>query len=418
MRRHVAVIGAGISGLAAAYLLSRRHRVSLFERSSRLGGHTHTVVVDSASGPVPLDTGFLVHNDRTYPNLVRLLTELGVETKESDMSFSVSCPRSGIEYSSRGIGGFFAQPRNIARPGHYRLLREILRFNREAPRVLTTPAAASWTLGDYLAEEDYSDEFVARYLAPMASAIWSSSLDSIHRFPAQTLVRFMQNHGMLSVGAHPTWRVVRGGSHTYIPKLVAPLRADVHTDAEIVSVRRCASGGVAIAFANRPSERVDDVVFACHGDQVLPLLVDATDLERDVLDHFTTTTNDVWLHTDDRVLPATLRARASWNYRLGSQDDAPPSVTYDLNRLQGIAGATTYCVTLNPRMPIADEKILGRFIYRHPRFTLAAIGAQDRWREISGIRRTHFCGAYWRYGFHEDGLLSAIRVARDLGVEW
>ena len=418
MRRHVAVIGAGISGLAAAYLLSRRHRVSLFERSSRLGGHTHTVVVDSASGPVPLDTGFLVHNDRTYPNLVRLFTELGVETKESDMSFSVSCPRSGIEYSSRGIGGFFAQPRNIARPGHYRLLREILRFNREAPRVLTTPAAASWTLGDYLAEEDYSDEFVARYLAPMASAIWSSSLDSIHRFPAQTLVRFMQNHGMLSVGAHPTWRVVRGGSHTYIPKLVAPLRAGVHTDAEIVSVRRCASGGVAIAFANRPSERVDDVVFACHGDQVLPLLVDATDLEREVLDHFTTTTNDVWLHTDDRVLPATLRARASWNYRLGSEDDAPPSVTYDLTRLQGIAGATTYCVTLNPRMQIADEKILGRFIYRHPRFTLAAIGAQDRWREISGIRRTHFCGAYWRYGFHEDGLMSAKRVARDLGVDW
>ena len=288
-------------------LLSRRHRVSLFERSSRLGGHTHTVVVDSASGPVPLDTGFLVHNDRTYPNLVRLFTELGVETKESDMSFSVSCPRSGIEYSSRGIGGFFAQPRNIARPGHYRLLREILRFNREAPRVLTTPAAASWTLGDYLAEDGYSDEFVARYLAPMASAIWSSSLDSIHRFPAQTLVRFMQNHGMLSVGAHPTWRVVRGGSHTYIPKLVAPLRAGVHTDAEIVSVRRCASGGVAIAFAiglrnaSTMSCSPATAIRCCRSSWMPPTW------SARFSTHFTTTTNDVWLHTDDRVLPATLR---------------------------------------------------------------------------------------------------------------
>jgi predicted NAD/FAD-binding protein len=252
----------------------------------------------------------------------------------------------------------------------------------------------------------------------MTSAIWSASVESVRLFPMQTLVRFMQNHGMLSVGAHPRWRVVRGGSHTYIPQLIAPLRADVHTGAEILSVRRCESGGVAIAFANRPSERVDEVVFACHGDQVLPLLVDATDAERDVLRHFTTTTNDVWLHTDDRVLPAVPRARASWNYRLGSAADDPPSVTYDLNRLQGIAGATTYCVTLNPRMEIADDRILGRFTYRHPRFTLSSIGAQDRWRDISGVRRTHFCGAYWRYGFHEDGLMSAIRVARDLGVEW
>jgi len=415
--KHVAVIGAGISGLAAAYFLSRRHRVSLFERSHRLGGHTHTVTVESPAGPVPLDTGFLVHNDRTYPNLVRLFTEIGTDTHASDMSFSVSSPSTGLEYSSRGMRGFFAQPRQLVRPAHYRLLRDIIRFNRIAPRILTVPGAESWTLGEYLTRERFGDEFAIRYLAPMASAIWSSSLDGIARFPAQTLVRFMQNHGMLAVGSHPTWRVVRGGSHTYIPKLAAPLRDRIHVGAHLLSVRRDELG-VTLAFANRPDERVDDVVFACHGDQVLPLLADPTDAEREVFRHFTTTSNETYLHTDARLLPASPRAQASWNYRLDGDRDASPSVTYHLNRLQGIDSATSYCVTLNPRVPLAAGSVLGRFEYRHPRFTLDSVNAQRRWREVSGVRRTHFCGAYWRYGFHEDGLISAVRVAADLGVSW
>ena len=298
--KHVAVVGAGISGLAAAYLISQRHRVTLYERADRLGGHTHTISVDDPSGPVALDTGFLVHNDRTYPNLIRLFGEIGIQTHQSDMSFSVACPATGLEYSSRGLRGFFAQPRSFARPAQYRLLREIIRFNREAPAVLDQGGAESWTLGDYLRRHQYSETFVDRYLVPMASAIWSSSFEGIRRFPAQTMVRFMDNHGMLSVGQHPTWRVLTGGSRTYIPKLTAPLKDAVHTGVRLQAVRRLPTG-VELTFDDRPAERVDDLVFACHGDQVLPLLADPTDTERDVFQHFTTTKNETWLHTDASV---------------------------------------------------------------------------------------------------------------------
>lgn len=415
--RHVAVIGAGISGLAAAYFLSRKHRVTLYERDPRLGGHTHTIVTEDPDvGPIPLDTGFLVHNHRTYPNLVRLFAELGIETQPTDMSFSVACREIDFEYSSRGASGFFAQPRNLVRFEHYLLLRDILRFNRQASAVLETSAAAAWTIADYLDAHGYSEPFVHRYLVPMTAAIWSSSFAGIREFPAQMLVRFMHNHGMLSVGSHPQWHVVRGGSHSYVPKLTAPV-AHVHAGVAPVAVTRAATH-VTLTFADRPSQQVDDVVFACHGDQVLPLLSDATDVERDVFGDFSTTPNEAWLHADERWLPKRDRARAAWNYRLGSTDSAPPAVTYDLNRLQGLQTATQYCVTLNPREPIAPTQIIRRMQYRHPRYTLATVRAQRRWAEVSGVRRTHYCGAYWRYGFHEDGLVSAIRVAAALGVQW
>jgi predicted NAD/FAD-binding protein len=415
--KNIAVIGAGISGLAAAYLLSRKHRVTLFEREPRLGGHTHTIVVaDREQGAVPLDTGFLVHNDLTYPNLVRLFAEIGIETQPSDMSFSVTCPDSGFEYSSRGAAGFFAQPRNVLRFEHYLLLRDILRFNREAITILDRPDGAGVTLGDYLDAHRYGEGFVQRYLVPMTSAIWSASFEGIRQFPAQMLVRFMHNHGMLSVDAQPLWRVVRGGSHTYIPELAAPISA-VCLGARLQSVTRSETH-VTMAFEDRPPQRFDDVVFACHGDQVLGLLLDPTDAEREVFRAFTTTANDTWLHTDRRWLPRTPRARASWNYRLGAADEAPPSVTYHLNRLQGLQTSTDYCVTLNPREPIAAEHVIRRMHYRHPQFTLGAVRAQRRWKDVSGVGRTHYCGAYWRYGFHEDGLMSAIRVADSLGVRW
>jgi predicted NAD/FAD-binding protein len=415
--KHIAIVGGGISGLAAAYLLSRRHRITLVERADRLGGHTNTVTVRGAGGPVALDTGFLVFNPATYPLLVRLFDELGVQTRPSDMSFSVSCAATGLEYSSRGLRGFFADRRNRVRAGHYGLLRDIVRFNRKAPSILDRPDADGWTLGEYLAMDRYGKEFVGRYLAPMASAVWSSSLESIDRFPARTLVRFMHNHGMLSVWRQPQWRVVAGGSHTYIPRMVARLRGEVRLGARLAAVRRHETG-VTLAFEDGTSEMVDEVVFACHGDQVLPLLADASDVERDVLGRFTTTANDTWLHTDARLLPVRPAARASWNYRLTASAVHAPSVTYDLNRLQSIPGPERYCVTLNPREPIAPEHVIGRFAYRHPRVTVDSVRAQARWHEVSGANRTHFCGAYWRYGFHEDGLLSAVRVARALGVSW
>lgn len=415
--RSVAVIGAGVSGLAAAYLLSRRHRVHLFEQQQRLGGHTNTVVVDTPEGQVPLDTGFLVHNDRTYPNLVRLFGELGVATLDSDMSFAVSCRRSGLEYSSRGANGFFAQRRNLVRPSHLSLLREIVRFNREAPALLWVPGAEEQTLGEFLESRRFGEAFTHQYLLPMASAIWSTSLDAIRSFPALTLIRFFDNHGLLSLTSQPTWKVVSGGSRTYIPKLTTQISGDIHTSAAIQSVRRSETA-VTVAFRDQPSMTFDEVVFACHGDQVLPLLADATDRERDVFSGFTTTTNVAWLHTDASVLPARAPARASWNYLLDAQSDVPPMVTYDLNRLQRLTTAEQYCVTLNPNGRIDEDRVLRRFVYRHPLYTREAISAQDQWSDVSGVNRTHFCGAYWFYGFHEDGLNSAVRVARTLGVEW
>jgi len=413
----LAVIGAGISGLAAAHFLSRRHRVHLFEKEPRLGGHTNTVLVEGANGAVALDTGFLVHNDRTYPNLVRLFGELGVATRDSDMSFAVSCRQTGLEYSSRGANGFFAQRQNLVRPSHLSLLREILRFNREAPVLLETPDAERQTLGDFLESRRFGDGFTQRYLFPMASAIWSASLDAIRSFPALTLIRFFDNHGLLALNAQPTWKVVSGGSHTYIPRLVAQLSGDIHQGASIHSVQRH-EHGVTLTFRDRPSMRFDEVVFACHGDQVLPLLADPSDRERDVFSCFTTTTNTAWLHTDDSVLPVQARARASWNYRLAAGAGVPPTVTYDLNRLQGLTTPEQYCLTLNPDEGIDDRRVLRRLVYRHPLYTREAIRAQRRWADVSGVGRTHYCGAYWRFGFHEDGLMSALRVASALGVEW
>ncbi len=413
----IAVIGGGISGLAAGYFLSRRHRVHLFEREPRLGGHTNTVVVPSAAGDVALDTGFLVFNDRTYPNLVRLFAELGVASRDSDMSFGVVCPRTGLEYSSRGPAGFFAQPRNLWNRSHLRLLGEIRRFNREAKALLQTPDGTRVTLGEFLDDRRFGEEFTHRYLFPMASAIWSASLDAIRSFPSVTLVRFLDNHGLLGLWSQPTWKVVEHGSHCYIPALVAPFQDRVTLGASIERVAR-GTDGVTITFGDRPSRTFDEVVLACHGDQVLPLLSDPTDREREVFARFTTTTNLVYLHTDTSFLPTRRRARASWNYLLGGDEGAPPAVTYDLNRLQRLTTKERYCVTLNPREPIDDAHVLRRFVYQHPLYDHDAIGAQQRWSEVSGVNRTHYCGAYWGHGFHEDGLNSALRVARALGVTW
>lgn len=411
----IAVIGSGISGLAAAYYLSRRFEVSLFEKEPRIGGHTHTVTVESSRGPLAVDTGFIVHNDRTYPNLVRLFAELGVETQPSDMSFAVNCPSTGYEYSSRGLGGFFAQRSNIFRPSQYQLAREILRFNREAPRLLDDPALASFSLGEVIERGGYSPLFSSRYLYPMASAVWSMSPDAIRGFPALTLLRFFQNHGMLGVNTHPKWKVVRGGSSTYLEPITAPYGDRIHTSTLISGVRRSADG-VTLEFRDGPPRSFDQVVFACHGNQILPLLQTPTPAEQEILSGFTTSRNEVVLHTDSSILPSRTQARASWNYHLDQESDSGATLTYHMNRLQSLEVPEDYCVTMNPNGILDPEKVIRRMIYHHPLYTRDAIRSQARWGEISGRDRIHFCGAYWCYGFHEDGLNSALRVARALGV--
>jgi predicted NAD/FAD-binding protein len=413
----VAVIGSGISGLAAAWLLSRRFDVLLFERADRLGGHTHTHHLDTPDGPLALDTGFLVHNDRTYPLLVRLFGELGIARLDSDMSFGVTCPRTGFEYSTRNLSGLFAQRSNLLRPSHYALLGQILRFNRASQRFAATTADSDATsLGEWLDAHRFSAAFLERFLFPLAASIWSASIATLREFPALTLIRFFDQHGMNTTLNHPTWKVVAGGSATYIPKLLASPRIEVRTGVTVTSVVR-STDGVTIASAGRPPDEVSHVVFATHGDEVLPLLQDATPQERDVLSAFQTTPNRAVLHTDARWLPRRAAARAAWNYRLGDTSSGA-TVTYDLNRLQRLETRGTYCVTLNPQMPIAAEHVLRSMDYTHPLYTRAAVRAQARWAEVSGVARAHFCGAYWFYGFHEDGLRSAVRVAEALGVRW
>lgn len=415
----IAVIGSGISGLAAAYYMSRKHEVFLFERDERIGGHTHTVTIESSRGPLPVDTGFIVHNDRTYPNLIRLLAELGVPRVNSDMSFAVSCRRTGYEYSSRGLRGYFAQKRNVLKPGAYVLFGEIKRFNRIAPRLLDRPDAARMKLGDFLDEHKFTEFFREFYLFPMASAIWSCPQNALKEFPAAMLARFFHNHGMLTINGHPQWKTIPGGCSRYIAPITAPYKQRIFSGTPIRSVVRYEQG-VALKFADsRPEMRFDHVVFATNCDRVLPLLEKPTDDEREVFAKFSTSRNDVVLHCDDSLLPKRTEARASWNYLLhldSRNGTGPATMTYHMNRLQALPVQENYCVTLNANGSIRPEKVLRKFVYYHPIFTLESMRAQRNWQRVSGVNRTHFCGAYWFYGFHEDGVNSALRVAASLGV--
>jgi uncharacterized protein len=410
----VAVIGSGISGLSAAWLLSRRHEVHLFEKEARLGGHTHTHTIQTSLGPKPVDSGFIVHNDRTYPNLIRLFDELGLERENSDMSWGVT-DHEGFEYSSRGAAGFFANPLRVASPTHWRLLRDILRFNREALALLREGRAESMMLGVFVEERGYSKVFCDYYLYPTVAAIWSTSPRKVLEFPASTLIRFFENHGLLSVNQHPQWRVLRGGSSVYIDKLTAPLGGNIHIGKPVVSVRR-EEGGVSVKRDGEEAQRFDAAVIAAHAPQALGLLRDASPLEREVLECFRVTSNEAVLHTDTRILPRRKAAWASWNYRIPTERVAPATLTYDMNRLQNLDTPERYLVTLNSTDRIDPSKVLRRMNYQHPLYTLEAVRAQSRWEEISGVNQVHFCGAYWFNGFHEDGYKSALRVAGAMGV--
>ncbi len=417
--RHIAVVGAGAAGLSTAWLLSRRYRVTLYEADQRLGGHANTVEVKDEAGSVAVDTGFIVYNEPTYPNLTALFRHLEVATEASDMSFAVSLDAGRLEYAGAdNLGALFAQRSNLVRPRFLRMLADIVRFYREA--TAEDPAAhAHLTLGEYLERGGYGTALRDDHVLPMAAAIWSSSVDTILAFPAATFLRFFQNHGLLRVANRPRWRTVRGGSREYVKRIEAQLApGTVRTGAGVVAVTRLDTG-VELTLAGGQRERADGVVFATHAPQALQALLDASEEERAVLGAFRTQPNEAILHRDPAQMPRRRAAWASWNYsgQTGRPGSAAASVTYWMNRLQGIVRPDNLFVTLNPLTPVREDLVLRRFSYQHPIFDRAALDAQGRLGTIQGVRRTWFCGAWQRYGFHEDALVSALSVAAQLGVQ-
>ena len=412
----IAIIGSGIAGLTCAYLLNRRHAITLFEAESWVGGHTHTVPVSLDGQHYAIDTGFIVFNDWTYPNFIHLLRQLGVRYQPTEMSFSVHDPRSGVEYNGNNLNSLFAQRSNLLSPRFWGMLQDILRFNREALRDLEEGRiAADLTLGQYLQQNGYGQRFIDHYIVPMGAAIWSMSLEGMLGFPLQFFVRFFRNHGLLSVSDRPQWYVIEGGSSAYVEPLTRDFLQHIRSNCPVQRIERDASGVTVHSAAG--SERFDKVVLACHSDQALALLAKPSEAEQQILGALPYAENDVVLHTDTRLLPRRPLAWASWNYRLGGPRQQPAAVTYNMNILQGIKAPQTFCVSLNQSEAIAPDKVLARFRYAHPQYSLAGMAAQARWEEIHGVQHSYYCGAYWANGFHEDGVLSALRVASAFGEQ-
>lgn len=416
----IAIVGAGIAGLGAAYLLGRRHEVVVYEAEQRLGGHTHTHSIELAGERQQVDTGFIVFNPDHYPLLTRLFGELGVESQPTIMSFAVKNEITGLEYNATNVERLFCQRRNLLRPAFWRMVREILRFYREAPALLADPGPGP-TIGEYLYRGGYGALFIEDHLLPMASALWSSPTETVMDFPAKYLVQFMANHQMLDAGTRKPWRVVRGGSSRYLDKLVPAIRAEFRRGAPVRSVHRDADG--VTLRVDGDSSRFDQVVLACHADQALAMLADPSASEAEVLGAMRFQRNDTVLHTDTSLLPRNPRAWAAWNALRLKPDPRHPAahactVSYSMNLLQGLASTQQFIVTLNATQRIDPAKILARMDYAHPLYSHASVAAQGRWAEVSGARRTWYAGAYWGWGFHEDGLRSGVRVAQALGCDW
>jgi len=404
----VAIVGAGVSGLTVAHLLHPRHDITVFEAGSYAGGHTNTIRVDLPDETLEVDTGFIVFNDRNYPNFQRLLAQLGVESQRSTMSFSVSAVGEDFEYAGTPRG-LLAQPGNLTRPAFVRMIGEYVRFNRDS-RVLLESGDDRTSLGDWLAERRYSDGFVQKLIVPQAAAVWSADPDQMWSFPARFLVTFFHNHGMLSLKGRPQWRTVAGGSARYVEALTAAFGDRIRLRTPVAAVERFPDH-VLVTPRGREPERFDEVVLATHADQSLAALADATDREHEVLGAIPYQPNEAVLHTDRSLLPRRRAAWSSWNYHLLDEPTGASTVTYHMNTLQRLESAHELCVTLNRTAAIDPEQVIATIPYAHPVFTPEGWRAQDCHSEISGVNRTHYCGAYWRWGFHEDGVVSALRVA-------
>jgi predicted NAD/FAD-binding protein len=404
----IAIVGSGIAGLAAARELHADHQITVYEAGGHVGGHSHTHSVEQAGTRYDVDTGFIVFNDRTYPHFSALLGRLGVATQESSMSFSVRCEETGLEYNGTTLNTLFAQRRNILRPSFLGMVRDILRFNREAPALLEHPSG-EMPLGELLERGHYGRPFIDHYIVPMGAAIWSTDPRSMLDFPARLFVRFLHNHGMLTVSDRPVWRTVRGGSARYVERLAAPFRDRIRLRTPVESIRRIPGGAMVHAPGQEP-ERFDAVFLACHSDQALALLADPSSAERAVLGAIPYQRNEAVLHTDTRLMPRRRLAWAAWNYHVLPAGGQPVALTYNMNILQRLDAPQPFLVTLNRSDAIDPSRVIARMVYHHPLFTPACVAAQARHAEVNRGRRTYFCGAYWRNGFHEDGVVSALEA--------
>ncbi|MFJ8751146.1 NAD(P)/FAD-dependent oxidoreductase [Streptomyces sp. NPDC102441] len=420
-RRRTAVVGSGVAGLTAAHVLGRAHDVTLLEADGRVGGHAHTHELSSSDGRTHrVDSGFIVHNRRTYPNLLRLFDELGVATQESEMSMSVRCEGCGLEYAgARGAAGLFARPGSVLRGPYLRMLAEVPRFHRAARALLAVPEGTGvMTLGEFAARGRFSAYFSAHFLTPMVSAVWSCDPVTAMRYPARYLFSFLEHHGMLSVGDSPVWRTVTGGSREYVDRVAKQVHS-LRTSTPVRTVRRLGGGGVEIVTEDGATEEYDSVVVATHPDQALRLLADPTDEERRTLGAFRYSRNPTLLHTDTTLLPRSRGAAASWNYLMPScaADADRVTVSYDMNRLQRLDAPERFVVTLNGAERVDPDLVRARTVYEHPVFTPESVAAQAGLPALSGPV-TAFAGAYHGWGFHEDGCRSGVRAAQALGVTW
>ena len=417
-RKRVAVVGGGVAGVVAAWLLDRAYDVVLFEQNDYLGGHTHTIVLDE--GPdrdTPVDTGFIVFNDRTYPLFGRFLQELGVEARHSNMSFSCRNRQAGVLYAGTDLNGLFALRSNLIRPGFHRMLRDIRRFGRQALSDMESGDLQSVSLGKYVAQRGYSDEFRDHYLVPMGAAIWSTPAGDILDYPAGNFIRFFDNHGLLRIWEGMTWKTVQGGSHMYVRAFRDRFSGRIHLSSPVEAVRR-EEDRVVLRTAEGGEESFDQVVLAAHADQSLRMLTDPTPDELRLLGAWRYSRNRTVLHTDRTVLPPVPRAWASWNYEVepGSAPEDPVCLTYHMNRLQGLKTWEEYCVTMNRKEPISEETIIRDLVYEHPIYTRESVATQAELPKLGGVCHTWFCGSYFRNGFHEDAVASAVAVAEGLGV--
>lgn len=415
----IVVIGGGVAGVTAAYTLARRHRVTLLERNDYLGGHTNTRTVSDPLNPaLPIDTGFIVCNPRNYPNFYRFLGQLGVQLQSSDMSFGFSCERTGLQYMGPSLREFLRAPGNLLNPQFLAMLVEQFRFNRRALKDFQSGALRDIALGEYLHSLGTSDFFFENYLAPLIGSIWSAPDSNAREFPAATFITFFNNHGMLELRTRPQWQTVVGGSHSYLKAFRSVFRGNIRTECPARSVRRV-NGGVELLLSDGSRERYDVVVLATHADEALALLEDPTAQEQSALSAWRYSRNRTVLHTDASVLGPRRRLWAAWNYRRrrGAQSDSPVAITYYMNRLQNLRAQNDYFVTLNCTDQIDAAKILYEVEYTHPVYTVDAPRSQAAVRELQGAQNTYFCGAYLRYGFHEDAVVSALDVARRFSVD-